>query len=436
MPNPRSLLDGLREAVRPFYLRHIYFPMRPDRRPVEFARCWEVPHEFRGGPPRLEIPPAGPAQPDVLFLPMTDWHHRRQRSQQLALALAALGRRCFLLNPHLGREYPSAPWRSRPPALARLGERVFEIHAPLPSEPVFHHRLLDGRESRAVADSIDWALERAGTRRLDIVSSLPTWKDCARELRRRRHATLVYDCHDWLAGFPNMARALVGAERRCMEDADAVLFSAASLQERFCRELPPLAAKAFLLRNGVPEWPAPAAGRAGAPVAGYVGALEEWFWTEAVAEAARALPEVRFLLAGEASAAVRRALGGFANVELPGEVPHDSVPDLLGQCRVGLIPFRGELIPYTDPLKVYEYFHYGLPVAASRVPELDRFGDLVYQASTPAGFVEALRAALAENDPAREAARRREAGAATWRCRAEALAECLAKAGSGRAHGS
>jgi glycosyltransferase involved in cell wall biosynthesis len=425
MPSSIPPTDRLREALRPYYLRHIYFPLRPSRRPPEFERCWTVPHEFQGGPARLEIPPPHPQLPDVLFLPMTDWHHRLQRSQRLALALAQLGRRCFLLNPHLGREYPQSPWRRRPPALAQLDARVFEIHAPLPAEPVFHHRLLAPPESRAIAGAVDWALRRAGTQRLDILFALPTWKDCALELRSRWQALIVYDCHDWLAGFPNMAPAIAAEEPAALRIADAAIFSASSLLRVFNQAQPELAARSFLLRNGVPDWPPAESARPDAPVAGYIGALEEWFWTEALAEAARALPQVRFVLAGAAASPIRHALSHLPNVEIPGEVSPGQVPALLRQFRIGLIPFQGELAAYTDPLKVYEYFHYGLPVVSSPLPELDRFGGLIRQAETPSGFVQAVRDALAEDDPAREEARRAEARAATWGRRAEELNRIL-----------
>lgn len=419
--------ERLREGLRPFYLRHVYFALRPSRRPSEFARCWQAPHEFEDGPCALHIPPPDASLPDVLFLPMTDWHHRLQRTQRLAIALARTGRRCFLLNPHLGREYPAAPWRRRPPALAQLAERIFEIHAPLPAEPIFHHRLLSPAESAAVAGAVHWALQRAGVRSLDILFALPTWKDCALELRRRWQAVLVYDCHDWLAGFANMAPEIAAAEPDSLACADAALFSASSLQEEFCRAQPELAARSFLLRNGVPEWPPAPPRRPGAPVAGYIGALEDWFWTGAVAEAARALPGVRFLLAGHAAPAVRRALSGFPNVEFAGEIPPEQAPAMLGQFRVGLIPFQGPLGRYTDPLKIYEYFHYGLPVVSSPLPELDRFGPLVRQAPTAAEFARAVGEALEEDDRNLEEARRAEARAATWDRRADQLGEILAE---------
>lgn len=428
MPPFSNSAERLREAIRPFYLRHIYFPLRPASRPVEFARCWRVPHEFEDGAVRLPIPPPHPSLPDVLFLPMTDWHHRLQRSQRLAMALAQLGRRCFLLNPHLGREYPQAPWRRRAPALAQLEDRVFEIHAPLPVEPVFHHRLLTPSESRAVADAIHWALQRAGTQRLDIIFALPTWKDCAVQLRPQWRSVVAYDCHDWLAGFPNMEPAIAAEEPEAIRVSDVALFSASSLLQRFTGAQPDLAMRSYLLRNGVPGWPPAETGRPAAPVAGYIGALEPWFWTEAVEEGARALPHVRFVLAGTASPPVRSALAHLPNVELPGEAPPAQVPALLRQFRIGLVPRQGSLGLYMDPLKVYEYFHYGLPVVTSPLPELDRFGGLVRQASTPSAFAHAIREALEENDPALEEARRAEARAATWDRRAAELNDILAEA--------
>ncbi|MGC8758338.1 MAG: glycosyltransferase family protein [Bryobacteraceae bacterium] len=362
---------------------------------------------------------------------MTDWHHRLQRSQQLARHLAALGRRCFLLNPHLGREYAAAPWRTRRPALAQLEERVFEIHAPLCREPVFHHRLLTPAESRAVFEASDWALRRASASQADILFALPTWTAAAQWLRQHWRGVLAYDCHDWLAGFSNMAPAIANAEPEAMRAADVVIFSAAGLQQHFCARLPDIQPRAALVRNGAPDWPEPTSGRTREPVAGYLGALEDWFWTEAVEAAARALPDVRFVLAGKPSEPVRRTLSSFANVVLAGEIPHREAPALLERFRIGLIPFRGELAPFTDPLKIYEYFHFGLPVAAGRMRELDRFGRLVYQAATPDEFARAVATALQEEEPELEAARRREARASTWKRRAEQLHAVLMEARAG-----
>ncbi len=170
---------------------------------------------------------------------------------------------------------------------------MFEVHAPLPLEPVFHHRLLTSPESRLVFEALDWALNRCGVRQADVIFSLPSWKDAALLLREKWNAVLVYDCHDRLAGFPNMAREIIAAEPEAMRAADAVVFSAGALLEQDCSAMPDIAPRAALVRNGVPDWPDVTRPRTRELVAGYLGALEDWFWTEGVERAARELPQVR-----------------------------------------------------------------------------------------------------------------------------------------------
>ncbi|MEJ5368446.1 MAG: glycosyltransferase [Bryobacteraceae bacterium] len=425
MPDLPAFAERLRETIRPYYLRHIYFPLFPKRRPPEFLRPWKLPHEFQDASPRLDLPSPHPSLPDVLFLPMTDWHFRLQRTQRLALGLAALGHRCFLLNPHLGREYPDAPWRRRPPALARLEERIFEIHAPLTSEPVFHHRLLKPAESINVAAALEWALRRAAVRRLAIILSLPAWLDCALILRERWQAPLIYDCHDWLPSLPAMAPAIAAAEPDAMRRADLILFCSHGLRSRLVRELPEISGRAVLVENGVPDWPPPSSPRPNQPVAGYIGALETWFWIDAIAESARQLPHVRFSLYGTPCPQVRSAFSSLPNVELPGELPAHEVPSRLAGFRIGLLPRAGNQAKFMAPIKVYEYFHFGLPVVAGPMPELDRFGSLVYQAETPASFARAVAAAIQEVDPERESARREHARQALWKRRAEVLSDLI-----------
>lgn len=421
----------LRERIRPYYLRHVYYRLQPESRPAEFQRCWQAPVEWLGDPPDLDIPAQQPGRADVVILPMTDWHHRWQRSQYLALELAALGRRCFLLNPHLGRQYRQTPARARRPALGRLGERIYEIHAPLPREPVFHHRLLSEEESAALARAIGAALDRAGSRDVAFLLALPVWAGAAGILRKQRGGPLIYDCHDWIAGFSNMAAEIVDAEPAAMRASDAVLFSAGRLQEEFGRLVPDTRRTGILLRNGVPEWPEPVAGRTRAMVAGYVGAIEDWFWSDAVEAAARRLPSARFVLAGAASEAARKRLSSCPNIEFLGEVSAADVPGLLATFRAGLLPHQGRLVHYVDPLKVYEYFHFGLPVASTDMAEAARHGALVYTARTAEQFASAVQQAMEEDDPRLDSLRKETARQSTWRRRAVELDKILEHAKAG-----
>lgn len=356
---------------------------------------------------------------------MTDWHGRMQRSRQLARALGRRGYRCFYLNPHLGRQFESLYRRDPAPRLAYLEGNVFELHARLPLEPVFHHRLLNPGESAAVAAAVRQALQLAAPAPAVQIVSLPVWMGAAKAAGQ----PILYDCHDLLEGLPGMAAEVAGAEPEAVRAADGVVFSARELMERF----PDAGWKAALVTNGVDAAAIPEGVPAGERVAGYVGAIEDWFDVEMIRAAAEAHRDCRFVVVGRVENRRARALGGLPNVELAGEAPHERLAEWLGRFRVGLIPFRrNPLTEAANPIKLYEYFRRGLPVVSSRLREVEAFGDLVYLASTPEEFARQLGRALAENDAARVARRQSVAAGASWDARAAAIEELIAGMGGRR----
>lgn len=60
-----------------------------------------------------------------------------------------------------------------------------------------------------------------------------------------------------------------------------------------------------------------------------------------------------------------------------GHVQYEHLPELLSQCKVGIIPFRtdSDYLRYSAPIKAYEYLAAGLPVVASPIPELQPLAD-------------------------------------------------------------
>jgi len=332
------------------------------------------------------------------------------------------------LNPHLGRQFAESPLAHREARLSELGRRIWEVHVPLKREPVFHHRLLREQESDELAEALIDVLDRAGTRSLSLIVSLPTWFECADQVKRHFSGRLIYDCHDWLAGFANMAVEVVDAEALAMERADAVMFSSKGLRLEFERRLVRKSAMA-LVRNGVPEWPPANEERTRELVAGYIGAIEDWFELESMEAAARDLPGVRFVLVGGASAAAVERLGRYGNVEFAGEIPHERVPGVCASLRIGLIPFRpSRLTDFVDPIKLYEYFHYGLPVVSSRMPELDEYGDLIYQSNSPEHFVTQVYRALTEDNEEMERRRKTLSQMSTWHQRAVQVSAMIREA--------
>jgi hypothetical protein len=163
---------------------------------------------------------------------------------------------------------------------------------------------------------------------------------------------------------------------------------------------------------------------------GYAGAIDSWFDADAVGYAARARPHWRFELIGRVENPAVAALADLPNVHLAGEVPFAELPQRLSMVTAAVIPFRlNPLIQATDPIKAYEYLACGLPVVASRMPELERFGNLISFYETPADFVAQLDHATAPQSPAKQTSRRQFVSNETWEARGEklaALAENLA----------
>jgi glycosyltransferase involved in cell wall biosynthesis len=413
-----SLLAGVKERIRPYYLRWLYFRLHPEHCPPSFRACWQFPFERIDASVRLPDPRGRPV---LLFFPMTDWHTRTQRTQQLVRALAAKGYSCLYINPHLGREFETTAWFDKANRLSKLEHNVYELHIRLPREPVFHHRLLSDRENDLVLDAIRAVLPHDAC--TIQVLSFPLWLESARRLRNEANFPMVYDCHDLLSGFQNIAPELISAERDLLRQADLVLFSSEGLREQHGQGLE----QTLVLRNAVDALQFEAgAGPGGNAVAGYIGALESWLDIEALEQAAVQNPACKFVLAGRIEYEPVGRLRRLPNVELAGEVPYSRVPELLAGFQVALIPFRiTPLTLMTNPIKLYEYFSCGLPVVTTSLPEAQAMGDLVYAAETPGEFGAQVSRALEEDDPPRRRRRREIALQESWMARADTLSEAF-----------
>lgn len=419
------------ELIRP-YLRWCYYQVFPNRRPGYFTDCWHLPAftpEEAIADALRPVLTAPADRPAVLFLPMVDWHTRIQRSPQLARAFAALGHPCLYVNPHLGCEYMLPYWFERGSWISPLGPGIHELHVHLPTEHVYHRRLLRAGESARLSRVLEGVL--GGAQRAGIVQivSFPIWLDVALAMRDRYGFPIVYDCHDFLPGFDNVSRDILAREHALFESADLIAFSAQLLMDRTLAARPSARAKSVLLRNAVNQshFTSPAArARDTDRVVGYVGSLDHWFDVAAVDTAARKYPVWKFLLIGRIENERIRRLADLPNIEFAGEVPYSELPDYLARFDVGLIPFlQNELTRGANPIKLYEYFSRGLPVVSTRLPEVERYHELVYLADGPEAFSVALGEAMEEADPARRERRMEIARRESWTARAHELLVAL-----------
>jgi colanic acid biosynthesis glycosyl transferase WcaI len=132
-------------------------------------------------------------------------------------------------------------------------------------------------------------------------------------------------------------------------------------------------------------------------------------------EALQSLPErVTLRLVGGGDAvpeleALIERLGLEHRVEFHGPVPHEEVPPMLADAKIGLAPLKDDPeLAYAMPSKVYEYLGYGLPVVTTGRGELERFVDAsdggIHAENDPESIARAIRTLFDDEQ------RRRKAG--------------------------
>ncbi len=171
------------------------------------------------------------------------------------------------------------------------------------------------------------------------------------------------------------------------------------------------------------------------PLVVYTGGLLTWKGVDVLVDAARALPDVYFVIAGGLEpdvAALRVHAGGIANVRIDGFQAPERIALYLAAGDVGVVPNRARpaiSAKYTSPLKVFESMAAGLPLVASDLPSLREVlradeDALFVTPEDPRALAAALERMLADSSlRARFAANlRARAPQHTWDARAARLA--------------
>jgi len=377
------------------------------------------PGEAPGPPARLrEARPLGPQRPDILVFPVIDWVYRRQRPQHLATQLAKLGYRVF----YFSTEFVEETFDFKPEE-EEVARGVFYLKLPGGYTPP---DIYADRPSELEAEVMRTAIARLrreyGIGACINLVQYPFWEEIATSLP---NSWTVYDCMDAYHAFPNASGHLREMEEALVAKADRVICSSDYLGARFRG----LGATVEVIHNAAsPDDYAGARGkspRGERKVAGYIGCLTEWVDTALLAEAARRLPEVDFVIVGEPEVDVGD-LEALPNVTLTGEVPYGDLPGHMARFDVGLLAYgMNDVNVASDPVKIYEYLAAGKPVVATRTPEIERLGELVELSDDAEGFVANIGRALAEDDAKRRAARIEFAERNRWQDRALAYREAF-----------
>ena len=212
------------------------------------------------------------------------------------------------------------------------------------------------------------------------------------------HKLLVYRIADDVPAFGSVPGRADQVVFDLIKKADIVFVTARTLLDKYAWA----GSKLHYLPNGVDfehfygaEISLPAEFHAiPAPRAIYVGMIADWFDVDIIKSAAKAYPNISFVLVGE-SAIDLSAIKSLQNVYILGGRKYSTIPAYLKNADVGLIPFkRNRLVESVNPIKLYEYMACGLPVVSARWETVEGLGSPAYLYDSFEEFAEMLELSL------------------------------------------
>jgi glycosyltransferase involved in cell wall biosynthesis len=193
-----------------------------------------------------------------------------------------------------------------------------------------------------------------------------------------------------------------------IQQADAVTYTARSLEQKI---LPLKPKRAFYVPAGIHFNDFQGMGNhiipeeyrgISKPIAVYVGALGSRFDDRLLAHAARALPDISFVMICSEKEA-RQRLPPLSNLHFLGTKPYESLPPYLWNADLGIIPLdvhrNPGLVHNTNPLKLYQYMACGLPVVSTQWETIQHLHSPALLSRNAEDFVRNIRLALKIKKP-------------------------------------
>ena len=240
---------------------------------------------------------------------------------------------------------------------------------------------------------------------------------------------VVYYCVDEWSQFTHLnAKFILQKERELLAKADVVFVVSQPLLD--AKRTP----KTHLIPHGVnfelfanETRRAPELADLPRPIIGFYGNLYDWVDQELLTGIARRRPHWSLVLVGKIMCDVS-ALQRCGTIHLLGARPYEQLPAFCRGFDVGIIPYntRDPRMASVNPLKLREYLAAGLPVVSIDIPEVRTLAGQVRLAQTCDEFVAQIEAALAQDSPGAQHARRESVRADSWTARVAEIERILA----------
>lgn len=365
-----------------------------------------------------------PRRQDLVIFAIIDFEFRYQRPQQIAAEFARRGHRVFWISPTRVTSLDSGdPYQG-----LKLQENLWEIRLKSPAFDIYRGELT----MEAVQEQLQSFLHLARDFEISshaLLVQIPFWRRLAVAIQKKLHGILAYDCMDEWDAFENISHFIRSEEPALVRESDAVIVTATKLANKFEQATSHVA----LVRNGADyshfhnARPHKELEGTQHPVVGYFGAIADWIDLGLIEYSAQMRPQYTFVLVGQVFDRDVSGLESLPNVRMMGGRPYSEIPSFLASFDVCTIPFLvNDVTAATDPVKLYEYFCSGKPVVATKMNELEIWGDAVYTAESREEYVALIDRAVNENNSNLREERRQIARSNTWSNRVATIADHLA----------
>jgi teichuronic acid biosynthesis glycosyltransferase TuaH len=267
-----------------------------------------------------------------------------------------------------------------------------------------------------------------GWRNPRLVITFPYFLPVARKIGL--HRTLYYAVDNYQAFWPDRAAIVAAQEDELIRGAAAIVATSSLLADWFKTRVPASSDKIHYIPNGIsppmlrpreaalegparlqPRFAERFGDRTG-PIVGHYSTIAPKYGVELLIATAERLPDFRFILMGQVvpgppdhTEAIAH-LSSLPNVVMTGHLKEPGSRNVLWQCDIMIITVpMDELCIYTCPNRLWTFMATGRPIVSTPIPEVTKFGDLVYIGDSADDFVGALRAAAREHDRDRMIAR-------------------------------
>lgn len=365
-----------------------------------------------------------------------DWHNDPTSKHQV-MKLLSKNNRILWINS-IGMRKPSVSSTDLQRIIGKLKswmkglEQINEnLHVFTPIVLPFPSSELARRINTLLLRSSLWHYRKQlGMRNFQLWTFVPTMVDLAGTMGEEK---LIYYCVDEWSKFSFMdSAAMRDMEIRLIMKSDVVFTTA----DHLYRDKRQFNENTYLIEHGVDhahfstalsaEHPVPDDVKdVPRPILGFFGLIHEWIDLDLIEHVARMRPDWSIVMIGKSSVDINR-FAKYRNVFFLGQKPYGVLPSYCRFFSVGLIPFAvNELTINVNPIKLREYLSGGLPVVSTRLPECEKYHDIVQIAGTYDDFVTSVEQALAADSREARQARSDRMAAETWDAKVERISDCI-----------